>query len=337
MRGDPSTPENQGRYVKFAWFNLKGLPTVGTTDYEPKQGGAFRMYGEGQFVGEYLEAFPVVKKRRKLDPFKRCVYCGRDRDTDGAAIKLSSEHVIPEFLGAGLELPDSSCPDCQHVTAVYESSIATEMFDPIRKAFSISGKKGVIERNVFPVDLGTVKTEEEFFSTVHHPTILVMPFLFPAPVFSNTPINVDKPFNFRLYNINAKRDVLEKYAVESFSTQSVDMVRFSQMIAKIAHVYAMHHFRSDPFIPTVADFVRTDYAPETPVTGHFNHVGCLWKQQTPASTNLHEIEVGKISWNGEVFHAARVCLFASLGMPSYYVAVGLPIAAQVDAEDVAAA
>ena len=149
-----------------------------------------------------------------------------------------------------------------------------------------------------------------------------MPFLFPASSYSRRPISADDPFNFRMYNINADATSLKQYALDSFSSQSVDMVRFSQLIAKIAHVYAMHHFLAVSFIPTVADFIRSDYPPATPVTGHLEHVGCLWQARVTPSTNLHEIEVGKIDWNGETLLAVRVRLFASCEMPSYYVTVG---------------
>ena len=145
--------------------------------------------------------------------------------------------------------------------------------------------------------------------------------LYPASSYSRRPKDADDPFNFRMYNINADPKVMKKYEINQFSSQSVDLVRVSQMIAKIAHVYAMHHFESRPFKPLVADFVRTDFPPGAPCTLHFEHVGCLWKSD-PKSTNLHEIEVGMMDWNGQLSHAVRVRLFSSYDMPSYYVVVG---------------
>lgn len=326
MRGDPSSSNEGRRYSKFGWFDLRGLPSLGKMDYQPK-GGAFRMFAEGKFRGEHLEAFPAAKAKHKLKPFGRCVYCGRDQDDVGIPLTLTSEHIIPEFLGAGLELPDASCADCQKVTSGFENSIAREMFDPVRKSFSLEGKNGVLQKINFPLDVGRETSRHEFIPLVHYPTILVMPALYPASSYSRRPKNADDLFNFRMYNINADPALLKQYALDSFSSQSIDLVRFSQMIAKIGHVYALHHYGAGSFTPTVADFIRTDYPPATPATGHFEHVGSLWKARDEPSTNLHEIEVGKIDWNDETLHAVRVRLFASCEMPSYYVTVGRAAAA----------
>lgn len=290
-------------------------------DYQPK-GGAFRMFAEGKFSGEHLLTFPAQKTNSKLAAFGRCVYCGRDKDEHGQPLRLTSEHVIPEFLGAGLELPAASCAACQKTTATFESSIAQSMFDPVRKSFSLSGKAGVLKKTNFPLDVGRETSAHEFIPLIHYPTILVLPTLFPAASYSRRPRDADDPFNLRMYNINADSKLLQKYAIDQFSSQAIDMVRFAQVIAKIAHVYAMHHLGYGSFKPLVADFVRTDFPPEALCNSHFEHVGCLWQARDAASPNLHEIEVGEIAWNGQLMNAVRVRLFACCDMPSYYVTVG---------------
>lgn len=321
MRGDAPLLDGQRRYWKFGWYNLDGLPPIGKMDYQPK-GGAFRMFAEGRFSGGPIEAFPAIKSRRKLEPFGSCVYCGGKNGSDKKPLKLTSEHIIPEFLGAGLELPEASCDDCQKLTSQFEGTIAQEMFDPVRKSFNLLGKKGLVKSSNFPVDVGRETTQHEFLPLIHYPTILALPALYPASSYSRRPVNADDPFNFRMYNINADALLLKKYSLGSFSSQSIDMVRFAQMIAKIAHVYAMYYFGANFFTPTVADFIRTDYPPATPVVGHFAHVGGLWQAQDKPSQNLHEIEVGQIEWEGQNLIAVRVRLFASCDMPSYYVTVG---------------
>ncbi len=321
MRGDPPPYGKTRRYWKFGWSDLNALPHIGKRDYQPKD-GLTRLFPEGRFSGEYIEAFPAFKVKHKLRPHGRCVYCGRAKDDTGNTLKLTSEHIIPEFLGAGLELPDASCAECQKVTSGFEDTIAREMFDPVRTEFILKGKNGVPQKTNFPLDVGRETKQHEFIPLRHYPTILVMPLLYPASSYSQRPINADDPFNFQIYNINADAAKLKRYALDRFSSQSVDLVRFSQMIAKIAHVYAVHHFGEGAFIPTVADFIRSDYPPATPVTGHFAHIGCLWQARDNPSTNLHEIEVGRIEWNRETLHAVRVRLFASCEMPSYYVTVG---------------
>ncbi|MER8567718.1 HNH endonuclease [Mesorhizobium sp. M0924] len=142
MRGDNSPTVELSRYWKFAWDDLAYLPPLGKPDYQPK-GGAFRFSDtEGRFFGEYLEDFPAQKVRSKLPSLGHCAFCGRSKQANGQPLKLTSEHVLPEFLGAGLELPRASCNTCQKVTAAFEHSIATEMFDPVRKNWAIEGKSG---------------------------------------------------------------------------------------------------------------------------------------------------------------------------------------------------
>jgi hypothetical protein len=95
------------------------------------------------------------------------------------------------------------------------------------------------------------------------------------------------------------------------------------MVAKIAHVACLSVHGPGSFNPLVADFVRSPLPPQTPSTTHFNFVGRIWQPPDVPSVNLHEVDVGKISWAGETLIGARVRLFASYGMPSYHVAVGL--------------
>lgn len=322
VRSDSSPSVEGRRYWKFGWNDLSALPPLGTPDYQPKDAGAFRMYQEGTFHGEHLEVFPAKKVKRFLQPFNRCVYCGRDKDERGESLKLTSEHVIPEYLGAGLEMPAASCLECQKITSEFEGALAQEIFDPIRKSFALQGKDGVLKKTNFPLDVGRETTQHEFIPVVHFPTIMVLPMLFPASSYSLRPTDFDEPFNFRVFNINADPIVLQRYALDTFSSQAIDMVRFAQLIAKIAHVYASSYFAPATFKSTVADFIRTNFPRGAPCNSHLEHVGCLWQRQDNASPNLHEIEVGTMDWHGRSMPAVRVRLFASCEMPSYYVTVG---------------
>ncbi|OWV69645.1 hypothetical protein ATY77_21000 [Rhizobium sp. R634] len=320
MRGDPPNDREPFRYVKFAWDDLSNLPPVGKLDYGPKGGGAFRMFEEGTIEGTHIRAFPAIKKKENLPALGQCVYCHRKADDNGKPLKLTSEHVIPEFLGVGLELPAASCAECQKATADFESAIATSMFDPVRKMLLLKGKGGVLEKTNFPLDVGRETTRHEFIPLRHYPTILLMPNFFPAASYSRRSPLSDDLFNILMFNINAEPEYLKQYALEDFSTQAIDLVHFSQMIAKIAHVYGTHRFEA--FRPTVADFVRTTYPPGSPVLGHLEHVGCLWQRKLPPTDNLHEIEVGAMHWQGKAMTCIRVQLFAAYGMRSYYVTIG---------------
>lgn len=323
LRGDEEPGGERRRYWKFLWDDLAALPPEGSLDYQPK-GGAFRMFAQGAFKGEHTESLPAVRTRKILPRLGRCAYCGRIADRSGEPLTLSAEHIVPDFLGAGLELPAASCVDCAKATSVVEHTISRELFGPVRKAFGIRGKNGVVPHSYFPLDVGRLSSELAMIPIADYPTVLVMPALFPASSYSRRPATGADPFNFRLFNINANRGLLERYALDTVSTQALDLVRFAQMIAKIAHAYASHHWRDHPFTATVSQLVRAIYPPGEPAIGHLAHVGCLLGESDPATVALHELEVGRMSWQGRTSRAVRVRLFASYGMPSYYVTVGEP-------------
>jgi len=196
------------------------------------------------------------------------------------------------------------------------------MFDPVRKTLLLKGKSGILEKTNFPLDIGRETTQHEFIPLRHFPTILVMPQLFPAASYSHRSPQADDLFNILMFNINADPEYLKQYQFEGLSSQAIDLVHFSQMVAKIAHVYGTYHFGCDAFRPTVAEFVRTSFPPASSSTGHLEHVGCLWQRRLASTESLHEIEVGQMYWQEKIMPAIRVQLFASFGMPSYYVTIG---------------
>lgn len=321
IKGDNTPRVEDARYLKFGWNDTSYIPKLGELDYQPK-GGATRVFTQGEFAGEHIIRFPAIKKREYLAKLGACAYCGRTHDDQGNALKLTSEHIIPEALGAGIEFPDASCSDCQRVTAEYESSVVEEMFDPVRRNLLLAGKQGVLKKKNFEVDIGVEITEKAFIPEAAHPTILCMPQFFPAPMYSTRPLNTNGMFNLMLYNLNFRREMLERYDIETFCTQSIDTARFCQMIAKIGHMACLSIYKIGSFKPLVGDFARTQLSPKTPSSSHFDCVGCLWSGDKQASEDLHEIEVGRIAWNGKSLLAARVRLFATYNMPSYHVAVG---------------
>ncbi len=321
IRGDNLPNARDARYVKFSWNSASDVPSIGELDYVPRT-QAFRMFAEGRFTGQRLIAFPAQKRREALHALGCCAYCGRANDQHGFALPLTSEHVIAEALGCGLELPQASCFDCQRVTSEFERSVTEEMFDPVRRSLNLVGKQGVLQKKNFALDVGAETSEFVMISDIHHPTLLTLPGLYPPSACSYRPMNTNGIFNILTYNINCRRQDLDKYEITRFSTQIIDTARFCQMIAKIAHVACMGVHGRGAFKPLVADFIRTSLPPKTPSSAHFNFVGRLWQEKSEESSNLHEVEIGEISWKRATFISARVRLFASHGMPSYHVIVG---------------
>ena len=321
MPGMNKTTAEEARYYRFAWNNADNIPPIGRLEVEPKS-GMTTVFSEGVYIEQTSYGFAAQKRKEDLAPMQCCIFCGRDKDASGATLKLTSEHVIPEFLGAGLELPNATCHSCQVVSAEFERSIAQEIFDPVRKSLSLVGKDGVLKKTNFPLDIGREESDRHMIPVVHFPTILALPNLYPASVYSRRPSDTNGFYNMLLYNINADPEYVKKYDIDGFSSQSIDVVRFCQMIAKIGHVYATSVRGLRSFQPLVNAFTRTNFPPHEPSSSHFNYVGHLWNYKEAATANLHEIGVGTIDWEGRQMVGARVRLFACYGFPSYHVAVG---------------
>lgn len=312
------------RYVKFHFSNLAKLPPIGKITYLPES-VLSRIFNEGHFIAEHLEAFPVQKSkgRKKLSPMGFCIYCGKNNDDSEVKVQLTSEHIIPEFLGAALELPESSCTDCQRLTSDFERVMAGELFYGPKRKMGLLGKDGQNQKQSLIVDGGREINEFFLTSASDHPTVLIMPLLYPAASYSSKDKNNDQIFRLAIYNINAQLRLLEKYDTKNFSSQVIDLVKFSQLLCKIAHAYAMHYHRESPFTPLLPEFIRTTYTTGSPAKGYFEHVGSLWNRKSPPTENLHEIEVGEIFWQEQRLCVVRVHLFACLNMPSYYICVGI--------------
>lgn len=321
MRGDNIPPPEKARYYKYSWLILDAIPPIGVLDYGPK-GGAFRMFSEGTFHSTYFYALPSEKSRTTLHALDYCAFCGATNKD----VRLTDEHIIPEFLGAGLILPRATCTKCQSVTMKFENAISHQLFDPVRKHLGLQGKKrSTMRKRHFRMDRGRETTEHYLMPIEDHPTLLIMPRLYPASDYGSRLHRTNGMFDFLIYNLNADKTKLAQREIDILSTQFVDTVRFCQMISKIGHVSVVAHYGLSSFAPLVSDFIRTDFDKESTCSTHYDHVGCLWQTKDAPSSHLHEIEVGTLDWNGASFVAARVRLFAMYEMPSYYVAVARPL------------
>lgn len=179
------------RYIKFNFTDLSNFPKIGKITYTPT--GSFPIYNEGTFNSIHSISFPAQKSKgdKKLSPMNFCVYCRRTHDEQGHKLPLTSEHIIPEFLGSRLELPASSCSDCQEITSDFESSLAKELFLGPRTQMGIQGKKqegrSATMKKSLLADVGTVNNDYFLASLADHPTVLILPLLFPAASVSSKP------------------------------------------------------------------------------------------------------------------------------------------------------
>lgn len=310
------------RYLKFNFPNLDKIPETGQVFYSPT--GLFRIYEEGVFFSIEKLSLPIQKNigKKELPDLGFCIYCRRTHDKNGNKLKLTREHIIPDFLGSRLELPASSCFDCQKLTSDFERIMSENLFlAPIVQS-GISGKNGVKLNKSLIADAGSENNDFFITSLAHHPTLVMLPLLFPAASYSTKQKSSKLVYRQAIFNLNATASNLEKYDIESFSSQSLDLLRFSQLVCKIALAYATHFHRDKLFTPLADKLVLTKFNSTDYPEYIFDNLGCLFNINNNFSDNLHELEIGEIDFNGVKLCVVRVQLFSIYRMPSYYVSVG---------------
>lgn len=204
----------------------------------------------------------------------------------------------------------------------FESVVSDSIFGAVRKNLGLKGKKGRMKKGKFEADFGLSISDNKSVHIATHPTILTMPNLYPATSYSRRTRQSNPVFNMVFHNLNVDPDATNLPDENYINSEKFDTLSFSQLIAKIAHISVVAWLRRKPKHMFVADLIRMSVSREVPYEKHFDHVGHIWNDGNHPSSNLHEVDVGEISWNGKTIFAARVRLFACFGMPTYHVTVG---------------
>jgi hypothetical protein len=113
--------------------------------------------------------------------------------------------------------------------------------------------------------------------------------------------------------------------LRQFASPRLDSVRFCQLLAKIAHAYAVSVFGLQNFKPTLTSFIRDEFDdPRSDYREKYYYVGGD-PTKYAASDDLHEIGWG-VFVDGNTMHlVVALRLFAYLGAPVYQVVVGEPV------------
>lgn len=312
--------DNIKRIVKYYFPDSSACPNI--RDYKWTKKGMFRLWSHGQFVrnnDSYYEGIPKQKENKSLPSLGYCVFCGSTNN-------LTDEHIIPEFFGSGLYIKKSCCSTCQKITSRLESSIVSNMFDPIRKYLSLESKKGMLKKSNFKLDIGMETTNYETFPIDEYPVLLALPRFDPASAISNRPYDTDGFFDIIIYNFNFEKEKLNE-KIKDFSTLHIDTLLFCQLLAKIAHSFAVFHLGFNGFKHTLQSFVLSDFINkfDGSYKSQYNYIGGLLPSgnEERKCDMLHELELGQINWLDKSYHVVKIRLFSYLiNLPSYYVIVG---------------
>lgn len=244
-----------------------------------------------------------------------CVYCG---STD----RLSREHVVPYALGGTLTITEGSCESCREKTHRFETDVLTgpmRMVRFVQNLPSRSNHQSVATEIDFRVTLSD-GSEDEIRVPIAKAPILLAFYEFGEPKYLDASRGAQLECGGTVTGSYGRdpRELLSELAAKGMTITSLPArpVAFARMIAKIAYCFAWANGHIDKLeapIELVSAFMGE---PET--LGRF--VGSI----SPPYTRYEGVGV---RFAIKVLEAHRVAfaevqLFASIGAPTYVVALG---------------
>jgi hypothetical protein len=224
---------------------------------------------------------------KRFDPVGLCIYCGAAPPTP-----LTKEHIIPQGLGGGLILPQSSCEKCRRITQKFE------------------------ETSLRSMSLLTYRLKAELVQHLHEipdrarqqPHFLLLPVPEGAPgILAGRPLGTPMRYHLQLAaNVVPTR------------LPNVDVISYFRMIAKIAHSFAVSQIGIDGFDAHLPHIILGNQPVMIPYL-----IG-ISDATLPVRPNAlsHQIGLGLIAWGGGHLVRVRVQLFAFNRGPAYDAVAG---------------
>jgi hypothetical protein len=116
-------------------------------------------------------------------------------------------------------------------------------------------------------------------------------------------------------------DAALKIGAQSVASPGFDTVVFAQLIAKIAHAYAVAVVGQANFVPMLRPFILREFERAEQYPACFRLIGGVPSLHAPSDA-LHVLGLGYTETRGRTFLVAMVRLFANLGAPTYTAVVG---------------
>lgn len=257
--------------------------------------------------------------RTRSKPVGFCIYCGSTELHPDSKTKLGDEHIVAEGLGGTLILEEASCFECSKITGKTEGSILRTLLWAPRHQLGIRGKNR--KRQILSYPLTTIVGGKDTVVSLPiglHPTILFMVFLAP-PRAIRTSYIPDDVSGFWLHTFGDATPIFKKGA--HIASPGLDTVRFAQMLAKIAHGFAVQQLGLAHFAPLLPSFVLRSFEKTEQHTDCFNVVGGDPTIYAP-SQSLHELGWEILSFGEKRLLIVSIRLFANLGAPVYRVVTG---------------
>lgn len=266
---------------------------------------------------------PKLGPRTVYNPVGRCIYCPKGT----VATELGDEHIIAEGLGGTWILPDASCKKHEGITSSFEGYVLRYLLIEARTYLQLPTKRPTERPERFPVTLFDKNGEASIIEAsqddrpVH---LALLQYITPGILLGLKPRADDSPTGTGPSEIwlslwwpkpgisNATYYGSSGHSIDAY----VEWTRFSRMLAKIGHSYAVAQLGIGNFQPLLLDIIN-DRTPK--------FVGYLIggsPVREPRGSALHELSLERHALSDETLYVVRVRLFAYLGGPIYYVVAG---------------
>ena len=242
----------------------------------------------------------------------RCVYCGSLKN-------LTKEHIIPSGAGGTYTLLNATCDECADVTKKFEQDCLRRWFGPMRVKLGLASRRRSKAQRPTSIELTTRnrhtgKPTSRLLSKEDHPAPLTgMVFDHPGILSGSTPKNYRGEFWGAINADHAKQHVSRDELMGIDIPYPHSLCR---TLAKIAHCFCFRAGLDGTFEPLLPDLILGKVDVGTYLVGGQTVV-------PPPEQEFHRVLTYALKASGKIYLVKGIRLFAGLGMPVYYVVVGI--------------
>jgi hypothetical protein len=246
-----------------------------------------------------------------------CIYCSDGRVREATKQKLSREHIIPFGLGGIATLPRASCKACARITGAIEQACLRMMLGPTRIRLNLPTRRPEGRPTELQITLidENKRTTERTVPASEFPLIIPGLLLPPPGILSGEKPHDKMVGKFWMLRENETADKYLRpgrgYRAGTFNNHI-----FMQMLAKIAHSFAVAEWGFHSFRPLLRDLI----VGSSQTASYW--VGGTGDPQPADTGGLHRLELKRELRLGTEYVVCCVRLFANFGAPEYRIVVG---------------